>query len=67
MAILLIESLVGEHGYLNNFKRLYEFDRKALNRFKSGDANYIDALGGFIVIAHSLRHRMIELNLLEHF
>lgn len=38
-----------------------------LNRVKSGDANYIDALGGFKVIAHSLRHRMTELNLLEHF
>lgn len=67
MAILLIESLVGEHDYLNNFKRLYEFDRKALNRFKSEGANYIDEFGGFRVIAHSIRHRMVELNLLEHF
>ena len=45
MAILLIEFLVGEHDYLNNLKRLYEFDKKTLSRAKSEDANYIDALG----------------------
>lgn len=67
MAILLIESLVGEYDYLNNFKRLYEFDRKALDRVKSGDISYIDVFGEFQVIAHRLHHRMIERNLLRYF